>query len=297
MQERDSFNKRSGRWQIVFMLLITHLSGILWGAVPLSAQPATDPSPIPKQCDTLSTGNPGDTIADDLASLTLSQPEAKTEEILRRLGDSCDTRAVEALTARLGAESLSIRLAAIEGLGKLGGSDSATALVELLWSNPIPQIRLALIPAMIAFPSSTLRSIVRDLIAVNNSEKTDTPEKAHVKGVAMLALNQLTDNAHSRKAILSQYDLESSGIPAIQSTVAASMRGLPKTRNGVRELIGIFKKHSITSVRIWAATWLGKLRAEEAKEALQSAAANDKNAGVKTAAEAALRELGQPQVQ
>jgi len=295
MREKGYLNRPNRRCHVGSAILITHLSWVLGGACSLSAQLTTDPMPIPKQCAMLSTGNPDDTIARDLASLAAPQPEAKTEEVLRRLGGTCDTRTVEAMIAQLGVESLPIRLAAIDGLGRLGGGESADALVELLQSDPSPPIQLALIPAMIAFPN--LRGRVRDLIAVNNAQKTDTPEKAHVKGVAMLTLNQLTDTAHNRKAILAQFDLENSGIPAIQPTVAASMRGLSKTRNGVRELIGILKKHDIAIVRTWAATWLGKIRAEEAKEALQNAVINDKNSEVKAAAEAALRELDRPPVQ
>ena len=291
MREKGFLNRPNRRSHVGLAILITHLSWILGGACSLSAQLATDPTPIPKQCAMLSTGNPDDTIARDLASLAGPQPEAKTEEALRRLGGTCDTRAVQAMIARLGDESLPIRLAAIDGLGRLGGQESADALVELLWSDPGPQIRLALIPAMIAFPSRKLWGLVRDLIAVNNTEKTDTPEKAHVKGVAMLTLNQLTDTSHNRKAILAQFDLENSEIPAIQPTVAASMRGLTKTRNGVRELIGILKVHNTPLVRKWAATWLGKLRAEEARETLQNTAVNDLNSEVRAAAGAALREL------
>jgi len=48
---------------------------------------------------------------------------------------------------------------------------------------------------------------------------------------------------------------------------------------------------------VWAATWLGKLRVEEAREALQNTAVNDQNSEVKAAAAAALRELDQPPVQ
>jgi len=281
------------------MLLITSFSWIslilFMGGVP-TAQAATDPIPIPKQCAALSTGNPNDAIARDLASLAVPQPVAKTEEILRRLAGTCDTRAVEASIARLGVESLPVRLAAIDGLGRLGGPESADALVELLWSDPGPQIRLALIPAMIAFPSRKLWGLVRDLIAVNNTQTTDTPEKAYVKGAAMLTLNQLTDTYFNRKALITHFDLENSGIPAIQPTVASSMRGLTKTRHGVRELIGILKMHSTPIVRKWAATWLGKLRVKEAKEALMKSAVNDQSPEVRAAAEAALRELEQPPV-
>ncbi len=248
------------------------------------------------QCESLTTGSPEDAIARDLASLTAPQSEGQTEEILRQLAGSCDTRAVGALIARLGASSLPTRLAAIDGLGRLGGQASAEALLTQLF-DPSPQIRLALIPAMVAFPEFRMRNSVLNSIARGNPQETETPEKASLTGVAMLTLNQLIDTSFNRKAILFQFDLEQAGIPAIQPTVASSMRGLTKTRNGVRELIGILKKHNAPVIRQWAATWLGKLRVEEARDALQNTAVKDLNPAVKAAAEAALRELDQPPVQ
>lgn len=277
-------------------LLITHISWIIWGAGALLAQPATDPIPIPSQCATLSTGSLDDAIARDLASLAVPQPEAKIEEILRRLGGTCDTRAIGAIIASLGTGSMTVRLAAIDGLGRLGGPESAEALIGLL-GDPSPQIRLALIPAMAAFPGPKLRGLVLNVIARGDPVETDTPEEAQVTGVAMLTLNQLSDTTYNRKAILFQFEFERSGVPAIQPTVASSMRGLTKTRNGVRELIGILKKSNFPQVRGWAVTWLGKLRVEEAREALQNAAVNDQNSEVKAAATAALRELDQPPAQ
>ncbi|MFZ4627757.1 MAG: HEAT repeat domain-containing protein [Blastocatellia bacterium] len=289
-------NKKYGRGQSGSVLLITCLLTTSWAAVSRPVQPAIAPVAIPKQCESLTTGSPEDAIAHDLASLALPQSEAKTEETLRQLAGSCDTRAVMALIARLGASSLSTRLAAIDGLGRLGGQESAEALLEQL-SDPTPQIRLALIPAMVAFPESRMRINVLNLIARGNPQEIETPEKAALTGVAMLTLNQLIDTSFNRKAILFQFELEQAGIPAIQPTVASSMSGLTKTRNGVRELIGILKKHNAPVIRVWAATWLGKLRVEEAREALQNTAANDQNSGVKDAAAAALRELDQPRVQ
>ena len=200
------------------------------------------------------------------------------------------------MIARLGASSLSTRLAAIDGLGRLGGQESAEALIEQLF-DPSPQIRLALIPAMVAFPEFRMRNSVLNSIARGNPQETETPEKASLTGVAMLTLNQLIDTSYNRKAILFQFELEQAGIPAILPTVMSSMGGLTKTRNGVRELIGILKKHNSALIRKWAATWLGKLRAEEAREALQNSAVNDQNSAVKDAAAAALQELDRPPVQ
>jgi HEAT repeat protein len=222
--------------------------------------------------------------------------EAKREEILRRLGDSCDARAVAVMISGLQEESPKIRLASIKGLGRLGGPESAEALIELL-SDPDPQTQLALIPAMLAFSIPRIRGLVLNQIARGNPQETTTPEKAQVTGVAMLTFTDMLDTSYNGKAILFQYDLERSGVPAIQPTVASTLRGLKTTRNGVRELIGILKKHNTPFVRTWAATWLGKLRAGEAKEALQNAVINDKNSEVKAAAEAALRELDRPPVQ
>lgn len=289
-------NRKMGRGQNSSVLLIACLFGTSWAAVSRSAQPVIAPMPIPKQCETLTTGSPEDALASSLASLALPQSEAKTEEILQQLAGSCDTRAVAAMIARLGASSLSTRVAAIGGLGRLGGRESAEALIELL-SDPTPQIRLALIPAMVAFPEPKLRISVLNRIARGNPQEIRTPEKAYLTGVAMLTLNQLIDTSFNRKAILFQFELEQEGIPAIQPTVMSSMGGLTKTRNGVRELIGILKKHNSALIRKWAATWLGKLRAEEAREALQNSAVNDQNSTVKDAAAAALQELDRPPVQ
>ena len=295
MQERDSMSRPEERRWAPSLLLIACLVGIVGGASSVSAQSPTVPMPIPQQCGSLTTGTADDAITRDLASLNLPQPEAKVEETLRRLAETCDSRAVGVMISRLGAASKAIRLAAIAGLGRLGGSESAEALVKLL-SDPTVEIRLALIPALVAFHHQEVRMQVMNSIARGNPTEIDTPEKAHVTGVAMLTLSQLVDTSYNRKAILFQFDLEKEGIPAIQPTVASTMRGLAHTRNGVRELIGVLKKHNAPIIRQWAAEWLGRLRAEEAREALQITAASDPNPGVKAAAEAALQELDRSSV-
>jgi HEAT repeat protein len=232
-------------------------------------------------------------VGRDLASLNGQLTAAEQVEVLRRLGQSCDSRAIAPLVARLGAASIEIREAAIDGLGRLGDLESAEVLLSLL-EDPDLRIRRALIPALTAFPNPRIRNLVVNQLARGNPKEIDTAEKARLAGLAMVTLNQLVDTSYNTKAILFQLDLEAVGNPAVLPEVESSMRGLLLTRNGLRELIAILKKQSHPSSRSWAAKWLGRLQVSEARESLVQAAAKDPSPLVRAAAEMALLELDRP---
>jgi len=258
----------------------------------LSAQPLV-PLEIPSPCQSRTIGDESDGVGRDLASLNGQLTAAEQVEVLRRLGQSCDSRAIAPLVARLGAASIEIREAAIDGLGRLGDLESAEVLLSLL-EDPDLRIRRALIPALTAFPNPRIRNLVVNQLARGNPKEIDTAEKARLAGLAMVTLNQLVDTSYNTKAILFQLDLEAVGNPAVLPEVESSMRGLLLTRNGLRELIAILKKQSHPSSRSWAAKWLGRLQVSEARESLVQAAAKDPSPLVRAAAEMALLELDRP---
>jgi HEAT repeat protein len=238
----------------------------------------------------LATGSPNDTVGQLGKALTSPLSEAQTIEIMRKLGASCDTRAVGLLVGRLTAESIEVRIAAIDGLSRLGDRESTEPLLNLL-GDPNPRVYLALIPALAAFPVQRLRNVVLNTLARGNLSNIEAAESARIAGVAMLTLHQLTDPTYNIKALLFQFNMEQQGDPHITKVVESAMKGLPQTRNGRRELLAILNKHPNATLRRWAARWLGTLQVTEFREDLERAATADSSPIVRAAAAAALQQM------
>jgi HEAT repeat protein len=206
------------------------------------------------------------------------------------LSGACRQQTVEPLLELLRSADVSLRLAAIETLGRLGSKEAVEPLRELTGDKDW-RVRLALVPALASFKvfqakNAVLNSIVNPL----DAEITDEQDM-RVRCIAILTLNQLTDVTFSRKGVqFMTVFLRSNRLP-IRALAEETMYALKNTRNGTSELIGILKQHNMPEMRRWACEWLGKLGIERARPALEEAAANDANAAVKHAAAEALAQL------
>ena len=111
--------------------------------------------------------------------------------------------------------------------------------------------------------------------------------------VAILTACQLKDVSHSRKSILFLNDFLNSRHAPIRALAEQTLMELKNTRNGETEMIAIMKQSRNPALRLWAATWIGKIGFTGAREALQDIAATDSDPQVKQAAAESLKRFPQ----
>ena len=216
-----------------------------------------------------------------------ARDEAARIGAIELLGRSCDRRAIEPLNGLLGDASPRIRIAVIEALGRLGDPGSVDPLIEQI-NGASNEVMLALVRTLISFKVHTARNAVVNFITSPNRPVTGEADM-RVRGIAILTLNELTNNVYNRKPIGFLFEFQQSKDPAVARIAEETISKLPTTRNGARELVGILKNNHIPMIKVWVCEWIGRLRLSEGRDALTEAAANDRNPAVHEAATNALK--------
>lgn len=250
------------------------------------------PLPIYEPCGSLVTG----TLQDDAvakAVAALKSPDAKARiQSAQQLSKACDKRASDPLLDLLSDPETSVRVAAAEALGKLGDQESVQPMMDLLGSQNI-QVKMAMVSAFASFPGFKGRNAVVNQVA--NPSGADISDEAdmRLRCVAILTACQLKDVSHSRKSILFLNDFLNSRHAPIRALAEQTLMELKNTRNGETEMIAIMKQSRNPALRLWAATWIGKIGFTGAREALQDIAATDSDPQVKQAAAESLKRFPQ----
>ncbi len=257
------------------------------------AQPPASPvkpQPFYEQCPALTAGKAtDDAVARAIASLKGQDAKSRTQAA-QRLGQACDSRALDPLIESLNDTDPLIRVAAVEALGKLGDPASVNSLVELIFDEDW-RVRMALISAMASFKTFKARNAVLNGIANSNGAEITDENDMRVRCAAILTVNQLKDVQYSRKAILFLHLFLESKRENVRRIAEQTMYELKNTRNGPTEMYAILKQHYYFEIRRWMAYWIAKLNLENAREVLQYAAANDSDQRVQQAASDALKQL------
>lgn len=241
--------------------------------------------PLYEQCASLVENNEAAPAAIAALKDKDSQKRIKAAEALAK---SCDSRATNPLLAAARSdEDVTVRVAAVEALGRLGDKEAIDPLIESI-EDADWRVRMALARALPSF--QVYRSNNATLNALTNpGDKKITEEiDLRVRCQGILEVNQMRDVRFSRKAIGFLFiflDHENIELRRIARETAMELKN---TRNGLHELIGILQQHNYPDFRLKAALYLGKFNLEEARPALEQAAASDRDSNVREAAQAAL---------
>lgn len=242
--------------------------------------------PFYDQCKTLVDTNSA--APDGIAELKDkdAQKRIKAAEMLAKLCDSRGTSALLAV-AKEDAET-NVRVAAIEALGKLGDQEAIDPLIELIEGADWP-VRMALIRTLASFQVYRSNNAVLNLLTNPGDKKITEEADLRVRCFGILMVNQMRDVRFSRKAIGFLFTFQEHQLPDFRRIAEETGLELRNTRNGFHEMAAILKQHNIPDFRRKAAYWLGKFGNEEARAALEEAAANDRDPSVKMAAQNALK--------
>lgn len=260
----------------------------------LTALTQTSPSstpvralPLYEQCASLQTSEAATAAIAALKDKD-SQKRIKAAETLAK---SCDSRATAELLAAIKDEAVSVRVAAIEALGKLGDREAIDPLIELI-EGADWQMRMALVRTLASFQVYRSNNAVLNSLTNLGDKKITEENDLRVRCQGILTVNQLRDVRFSRKAISFLFTFQDHEKPDFRRIAEETGLELRNTRNGYHELAAILKQHNIPDFRRKAAYWLGKFSTDEARAALEDAAANDKDPGVVRAAKDALKVVG-----
>lgn len=221
---------------------------------------------------------------------TDNPPEEVLIEQVASLGRSCDSSALDPLLDLLSNPSIRVRLAAIEALGRLNDPAAVMSLAVLV-SSESDQVRLAIARTLLSINKGNARSVALNSIASpGNALKGE--EDMRLRARVVLTLNDLTNNAFNRKAILFLHVYLNSTDAMVVRIAEETLRQLPATRNGSREMLGIIRNSSSPLIRAWMCSWIGRLKIVEGREVLAQTAEKDSNEKVRAAAAEALTMLG-----
>src|SRR5262249_9408657 len=143
------------------------------------------------------------------------------------------------------------------------------------------RVRMALVSAFASFKNFLARNAVVNHIANPSGADITDDSDMRVRCVAILTACPFSDVSPSRKSILFLYDFLKSKHENIRKPAEQKLYELKNTRNGATEMGAILKQSNNPVLRRWAATWIGKISLEGARDALQDAAANDSDASVR----------------
>ncbi|MBK7597930.1 MAG: HEAT repeat domain-containing protein [Acidobacteria bacterium] len=271
------------------------LAGLLIACLTTAIEAQTRPSrahslPVVDQCPSLSSGIGADDAVGKAIEKLKSEESVQRLEAAKQLSQACDRRATDPLIDMLKDEDPSIRIAAVEALGKLGDPDSISS-IALLTADPDWRVRKSLISSLTAFKDFYARNMVLNGIANPGGATITDINDMIVRCSAILTLNELKNVDFSRKAILFLKHFQESENPEIRQLADETMFALKDTRNGPAEIVGILKQMSSPDIRIWMAHWAGKIGLERARQTLTDLAAEDKNQTVRQTAADALKAL------
>ncbi len=289
MINRNDHHQSSSQLRLIPALLFC----LAAGGICANAQTQTyevKPQPIYEQCQSLNAGRAtDDAVAKAIASLKDKEAKGRIQSA-QQLGKSCDGRAVDPLIDLLNDEDALVRAAAVEALGKLGHPDSVEPLIIAIQDKDW-RVRMALISSLASFKTFQARNSVLNGIANPSDAEIADPDDMRVRCAAILTCNQMRDVAYSRKAMLFLYNFLLSKHEPIRRLAEQTMYELKNTRNGPPEFAALLKQSHNPVLRRWAAQWIGKLGLEYGRSALEEAAANDSDPGVRRLAAEALNAL------
>lgn len=241
--------------------------------------------PLYEQCQALVDNNVAATAAIAALKDKDSQKRIKATEALAK---SCDSRATKPLlVAAREDEDVAVRVAAVEALGQLGDQEAIDPLIESV-ADAVWQVRRAMTRTLASFQVYRANNATLNVLTNPGDKKITEEGDLRVRCQGILEVNQMRDVRFSRKAIGFLFlfmDHEQAEFRRIARETALELKN---TRNGFHELSGILKQHNYPEFRRKAAQWLGKFNMEEARPALEEAAATDRDSSVKQAAQEAL---------
>ncbi|MEP7341076.1 MAG: HEAT repeat domain-containing protein [Acidobacteriota bacterium] len=247
--------------------------------------------PIYEQCPALTAGA-DEGVTKSIAALK-SQDAKVRAQAARQLSQSCDSRAIDPLIDALADSDTDVRIATVEALGKLGDPNSVEFMINVIGSSDW-RTRLALISSFASFKTFLARNAVVNHIANPSGADITDETDMRVRCVAILTACQLKDVSHSRKSILFLNGFLQSKHENIRKLAEQTLLELKNTRNGATEMGAILKQSNDPNLRRWAATWIGKIGMEGARDALQQAATNDADPSVRQIATESLKQLPVP---
>lgn len=258
-----------------------------FAAVTAQAPPSSTPIralPLYEQCASLQTSEAATAAIAGLKDKD-SQKRIKAAETLAK---SCDSRAAAPLLTAIKDEEVGVRIASVEALGKLGDREAIDPLIELI-EGADWQMRLALVRTLASFQVYRSNNAVLNLLTNPGDKKITEENDLRVRCFGILTVNQMRDVRFSRKAIGFLFTFQEHEKPDFRRIAEETGLELRNTRNGYHELAAILKQHNFPDFRRKAVYWLGKFNSDEARAALEDAAANDKDPSVKKAAQEALK--------
>ncbi len=249
-----------------------------------SAQPI-HAMPLYEQCKALVENNGAATAA--IAALK-DKDAQKRIKAAEGLAKSCDSRATKPLLAAVREdEDVAVRVAAVEALGQLGDQEAIDPLIESV-EGAAWQVRRAMTRTLASFQVYRANNATLNVLTNPGDKKITDEGDFRVRCQGILEVNQMRDVRFSRKAIGFLFLFLDHEQPEFRRIARETALELKNTRNGFHELAGILKQHNYPEFRRKAAQWLGKFNMEEARPALEEAAANDRDSNVKQAAQEAL---------
>lgn len=280
------------RKQNLLFLICLSICGWLTGACAKAQTAPVKALPVYDQCQMLTAGTPaGSNEAVTKAIAALKSQDAKSRaQAANQLSKSCDSRAVDPLIDALADADSDVRIAVVEALGRLGDPNSVQPIIEVVGSSDW-RVRMAMISAFASFKTFLARNAIVNQIANPSGADITDENDMRVRCAAILTACELKDVSHSRKSILFLYDFQQSKHDNIRKLADQTLFELKNTRNGATEMGAILKQSNNPMLRRWAATWIGKIGLEGARDALQEAAANDADASVRQLAAQSLKQL------
>jgi HEAT repeat protein len=252
------------------------------------------------QCEALKKeGEPDAALKKNLEALKARDAKVR-EEAVRQLSAACDQRVVEPLIGMLGAADPSVRIAAIETLGRIGDRAAIDPMLEALYNEKDWNVRYAYAPALASFQLHRASYAVLNTIANPQTLKVTTETEMRARCYAILLVNQLRDVNFSRKAVSFLLTFVDYQEAPLRKIAEETMFALRETRNGKHELTGILKQNQNHHLdfQVRAAEWIGRLGLENARYILEEITAPDAknvNPRVQKAAREALAALDKKQ--
>jgi HEAT repeat protein len=246
-----------------------------------------------EQCPELKTaaGSATDETGRAIAGLKDSDSRHRIEAAVG-LGQRCDKRAVVALLGTLNDTDPDLRIAAVEALGRLGDRSTIDPLIEMIRDKDW-HVRMAVGRALCSFQAQTASYAALNSLVSNLDRPVVDEGDMRARCATVLNINQLRTVNFSRKAILFLYTFMTDERPALREIAEKTSLELPKTRNGVHELIGLLKISNTPDVKRRTATLVGRTGLQDAVPVLEEIAANDRDTTVRQSATEALAMIKQ----
>lgn len=256
----------------------------LWLVLAAAIVQAQKALPLYDQCQSLQTV---ETATPALAALKDKDVQKRIKAI-ETLAKSCDSRASSPLlTTARDDEEIAARVSAVEALGQIGDKEAIDPLIELI-EGADWRVRLALTRTLASFQVYRSNNALLNILTNPGDKKITDEGDLRARCAGILMVNQLRDVRFSRKAISFLFLFMDHEKPDFRRIARETAMELKATRNGYHELIGILKQHNFPDFRRKAAQWLGQFNLEQARPALEEAAATDRDSSVKQAAQEAL---------